>query len=208
MKKPSSSSLRMKRPSSSSSLTAKAAKAKATKATKAMKVSGSLKGKAKAKAKAKPEKDVIAEAVWMCQQLTDGKLKPEDLGRGYVLLRNEAKKWVKLPKVKKWVKEVKQPEDNYYHFMFGHVCGVMVDGFLKGDRAYKVLFSDEEDKHFFSCGVESGHFIRDGCNLFFDFLKDFEEEAFESAIEDSSDMKLLENLLVSFSNLPEETLAR
>ncbi|CAE6966497.1 HERC2 [Symbiodinium natans] len=172
-----------------------------------------MKAKAKATSKAgepapSAPKDPEKEALWMCQQLSDGTMSPESLTRGYVLLRHEAKKWVNLPKVKELVSRLKQPADNWHHFMFAHVCSFMIDGILEDGKAYKVLFSDEKDTHFFSCGVEDGHFIRDGANLFREFLEDYEVRDFEAAIKGkSSDMKLLENLLVKFAHLPQETLA-
>ncbi|CAK9010946.1 unnamed protein product [Durusdinium trenchii] len=212
MKKPSASSCGpIKKPSSSSSVM-KGTKMKAMKVGSSLAVTGKAKAKAKAKARAraaKAEKDPRAEAIWMCQQLSDGKLNPESLHRGYVLLRNEAKKWVNSPKTQKLVNDLKQPADNWYHFMFAYVCGFMIDGVLQLNEVYKVLFSDEKDKRFFSCGVEHGHFIRDGANQFFEFLKAYQVSDFEAAIKgESSDMKLLEDLLVKFANLPQDTLAR
>ncbi|CAK9077430.1 unnamed protein product [Durusdinium trenchii] len=153
------------------------------------------------------------EAIWICQQLTHGKLKPKNLRRttgdaGYVLLRHEAKKWVTLSSVQELAYALKPPEEEWYRFLFAHVCSFMMDGILQVNRMYRILFSDEKDIYYFSCGVEHGHFIRDGANQFFQFLKAYEVTDFKAAIEDkSSDMKLLENLLVKFAKLPEQTLA-
>ncbi|CAK8991916.1 Hypothetical protein (Fragment) [Durusdinium trenchii] len=157
------------------------------------------------------EKDPKEEAIWMCQQLSDGKLNPESLKRGYVLLRNAANKWVNLPQIQKLVKDLKQPTENWYHLMFAHVCGFMIDNLiavcsmLEEDWVYKILFSDEKDKHFFSCGVEHGHFIRAGADQFLEFSRAYKVSDFEAAIKcESSHMKLLENLLVKFVHLREE----
>lgn len=151
----------------------------------------------------------------MCQQLSDGKLNPESLKRGYVLLRNAANKWVNLPQIQKLVKDLKQPTENWYHLMFAHVCGFMIDNLiavcsmLEEDWVYKILFSDEKDKHFFSCGVEHGHFIRAGADQFLEFSRAYKVSDFEAAIKcESSHMKLLENLLVKFVHLREEVEKR
>jgi hypothetical protein len=89
------------------------------------------------------------------------------------------------------------------------VCSWEIDGSgISHEKLSKILFSDKTDKQFFSVFVENGHFIKDGANQFYDYLvqKGVSAEELKEKMAQPQ-VKILEDLIVDFANLPEDTCA-
>lgn len=153
------------------------------------------------------------KALEVCRRLTDGELKLEDLGktpetRGYVLLRDVAPQW--LAKNKQELRGFYQYGTDNVLTEIAHTVSVMIDGGGEWDdldKICKILFSDKTDTQFFTLGVENGHFIRDAANQFREYLhKKYRPRQLDAQWK-SSCRKILENLMVEFAGLPDESLA-
>jgi len=157
-------------------------------------------------------------ALEVCRRLTEGELSIKDLGRtpgteGYVLLRDVAPSWLKKDDHKNLARTWIDGADVNL-VLLAHICAWEIDGgdlahagAGRGEESYKVLFSDRADKHFFSAGVEDGHLIGDSANQFREFLASrHSPESLAKAMK-ASPLKFLEDELVDFAGLPEESLA-
>ena len=89
------------------------------------------------------------------------------------------------------------------------VCSFGIDGpSLSEESLFKILFSDKNDKRFYTMGVENGHFIRDGAHYFYEYLveKKIDPKDLEKKLK-VKQLKILEDLLVAFAGLPEKSCA-
>eukprot|EP00971_Amphidinium_carterae_P119159 2360514-Amphidinium_carterae.1 len=87
--------------------------------------------------------------------------------------------------------------------MLAHVVSWEIDGgpgSVSEEQMFKILFSDEENKEYYSVGVENGHFIRDAANQFRIHLanKSAKQPNLLAPLDKLSDLKLLENEMVEF----------
>mmetsp|Transcript_29530 Transcript_29530/g.60877 ORF Transcript_29530/g.60877 Transcript_29530/m.60877 type:complete len:210 (-) Transcript_29530:63-692(-) len=186
-----------------------------TKAKAKTKAKTKAKPKTKAKGKSNPHQerlDNAREALEVCRQLSEGELALENLGKspeteGYKLLRDLLPSW--LSKHEKMTAKAVPPSYDYTLWRFAQVCSFEIDGpSLSEESLFKILFSDKNDKRFYTMGVENGHFIRDGAHYFYEYLveKKIDPKDLEKKLK-VKQLKILEDLLVAFAGLPEKSCA-
>jgi len=159
----------------------------------------------------------------VCRRLTKGQLRLSDLGKvrkspdtkGYVLLRNFAKKFMSNPaNYKKFQKTYcspavedsdgeGMPADDPVLTIIAYLPAHIIDG-IPGVDDMRILFSDEKDKHFFSLGVVNGYFQGDSANQFYHafLVKKKYKPSQISAQLNGKDYKIMENLMVKHEGIP------
>lgn len=205
--------------SSKRSVAMKAATSKVRKTT-TKKPAAALKAKT-----AQPKKEVVSPlslyeqnekaAIEVCRRLTKGQVRASDLGKtpdtkGYVLMRDFAKKYMGnkanynkfqkthcLPAIAADSEDEGLPAMDPVLTMVAYLPAELVDGDDKVDD-FKILFSDEKDKTFFSLGVVNGYFRGDSANqIYHDFLVKKKYKSSQIAAQlGGKNWKIMENLMV------------